>query len=605
MIKENLYKLELDGLRGLAVIAVILNHFNKNLLPNGYLGVDIFFVISGYVVTISLINKRHHKLLPFFTNFISRRIKRLLPLLIFFVSTTAFIVMILNPTPGYFLWSGIYSLIGFSNIEFWRNTVDYFAPSTLLNPFTHTWSLGVEIQFYFIFPFLIYFGGFQKVGLNKKNIVKNLLLVTVFSFIIYSNLYSFNESAAYFLMPSRAWELTIGSFIFFTQDKISSFLEKLKIRFTNLIPILMIGIFLLPNNFPVLSTLTIVILSAILIATINEEDLVYEFLTSRNLRYIGLISYSLYLWHWGILALSRQSIGLYWWTIPFQILLIFLLSHFSYKYIERPFIEKDWSIKKIMLSGIIAISLTISSIIFIGLNRKIIYVGKFPFESFKSIGRLNNFQTGDNLTSYQKNIQGNAIYIFGDSHAYNLFPSLKNISKKFNFNKIFYLNQQRKEWDLYELNQKVSDKDILIYSGRAYWEGEEVVKSNIKKLIALAKSKNIKLILVNDLVPFGENYNIDFFPKFTFFRNGPSISREKAEKQRSKYTKLLKSFIDNKTIYYIDPLPKVCDAEICNAVIDGKLIYADGSPHFNKDGSLILNSLWLEKLPEILIERNL
>ena len=184
MIKENLYKLELDGLRGLAVIAVILNHFNKNFLPNGYLGVDIFFVISGYVVTISLMNKRHYKLLPFFTNFISRRIKRLLPLLIFFVSITAFIVMILNPTPGYFLWSGIYSLVGFSNIEFWRNTVDYFAPSTLLNPFTHTWSLGVEVQFYFVFPFLIYFGGFQKVGLNKKKIVINLLLITVF-FIYY------------------------------------------------------------------------------------------------------------------------------------------------------------------------------------------------------------------------------------------------------------------------------------------------------------------------------------------------------------------------------------------------------------------------------------
>ena len=243
-------------------------------------------------------------------------------------------------------------------------------------------------------------------------------------------------------MPSMGVNNRI--FHFFTQDKISFFL-KLKIRVSNLIPILMIGIFLLPNNFPVLSTLTIVILTSILIATINEEDLVYKFLTSRNLRYIGLISYSLYLWHWGILALSRQSIGLYWWTIPFQILIIFLLSHFSYKYIERPFIQKDWSIKKIILSGIIAISLSISSIIFIGLNRKIIYAGKFPFESFKSIGRLNNFQTGDNLNNFKK-ILRNAIYIFGDSHAYNLFPSLKNISKNIISIKYFTLITKKK-WD--------------------------------------------------------------------------------------------------------------------------------------------------------------
>ena len=126
------------------------------------------------------------------------------------------------------------------------------------------------------------------------------------------------------------------------------------------------------------------------------------------------------------------------------------------------------------------------------------------------------------------------------------------------------------------------------------------MRSNIEDLINLAKTKNTKLILVNDVVPFGENYNIDFFPKFTFFRDGPSISRKNAEKRRSKYTNLLKSYVDSETIYYIDPLPKVCDAEICKAVIDGNLIYADGSPHFNKNGSLILNNLWLEKLPEIL-----
>ncbi len=600
MVKKNLYKKELDGLRGIAVLAVIFNHFNNNFLPSGYLGVDIFFVISGYVITMSLINKRHYKLLPFFTDFISRRIKRLLPILLIFVSTTALMVMILNPTPGYFLWSGIYSLIGISNIEFWKNTVDYFAPSTLLNPFTHTWSLSVEAQFYVVFPFLIYFGGYQKLALNKKNILITLLFITIFSFTIYFNLYNSNKSAAYFLMPSRAWELTTGSIIFFTQEKISNFFRKSIIKVSNLIPILIIGIFLLPNNFPVIATFLIVTLTAILIATINTQDFIYKILTSKDLRYVGIISYSLYLWHWGILALSRQSIGIYWWTIPFQILLILLLSHLSYKYIERPFIEKSWPINKIIFSGLISITLIVSFIVFLGSNRKFIYAGKFPFESFKSIGRLNNFQTGDNLNNFKRNIDGNAIYIFGDSHAYNLFPSLKNISKKYNFNKIFYLNHQQEKWDFDELNQKVTGKDILIYSGRAYWEIEKIVKSNIEDLIGLAKIKNTKLILVDDLVPFGENYNIDFFKDFTFFRNGPSISRTKAEKRRSKYTNLLKSYVDNKTIFYIDPLPKVCDAVSCKAVIEGKLIYADGSPHFNKEGSLILNNLWLEKLPEIL-----
>ena len=126
------------------------------------------------------------------------------------------------------------------------------------------------------------------------------------------------------------------------------------------------------------------------------------------------------------------------------------------------------------------------------------------------------------------------------------------------------------------------------------------MRSNIENLVNLAKKNNTKLILVDDVVPFGKNYDADFFPKFTFYRDGPSISRSKAEAIRSEYTNVLKKYIDNKTTYYIDPLPKVCGNKYCKAVIDGKLIYADGSPHFNKEGSLILQNLWLEELPKIL-----
>ena len=599
-MQRKIYKPEIDGLRGLAIIAVIINHINKSLLPNGYLGVDIFFVISGYLITISLINIKSCEFIPFFIGFFSRRIKRLIPLLIVFVVITSIMIIILNPTPGYYLWAGIYSLLGLSNFEFWKNTVDYFAPTTSLNPFTHTWSLSIEAQFYFIFPFLIYYLGYKDGKIKKiKAILISLLTITIFSFVVFTYLYSTNESAAYFLMPSRAWELTTGSIVFLTHNKISSFFENSKLRFSNLIPILIIGTFLLPNKFPVLSTLIIVILTAIFMSIVREKDFIYKLFSNGILRYIGLISYSLYLWHWGILALSRQSVGIFWWTIPFQIVLIFLLSYFSYKYIERPFIEKNWSIKKIIISTSIALSSTILMLLAIGSNRKFIYAGKFPFESFEPIGNANNYQTDDNLNSYRKNTDGNAIYIFGDSHAYNLFPSLKKISKKYNFNKIFYLNPQKKPWDFEQLTQ-ISDTDLLIYSGRAYWFKLSYVRSNIEALLKIAKTNNTKLILVDDLVPFGKNYHADFFPKFTFFRNGPSISRSEAEKTRMQYTDVLKKYVDNKTTYYIDPLTKVCDHNYCKAVVDGKLIYADGSPHFNKEGALILHSLWLEELPKIL-----
>ena len=108
------------------------------------------------------------------------------------------------------------------------------------------------------------------------------------------------------------------------------------------------------------------------------------------------------------------------------------------------------------------------------------------------------------------------------------------------------------------------------------------------------------MILVDDVTPFGENQDADFFPKFSFFGNGPTISRFRAEIRRSKHTKLLLDYVDNKNIFYIDPLTNLCDLELCPAVINGSLIYSDGSPHINKNGVKILDDFWKVNLPSIL-----
>ena len=153
-IKQN-YRDEIDGLRAFAVIAVIINHFNKDILPGGYLGVDIFFVISGYVITSSL-SGRKSKTLDFYQVF-ERRIKRLIPALIPFTLITGLLVCFFNPFPSVTLKTGITSLFGLSNIYLLKQSTDYFADSTQLNAFTHTWSLDLEEQFYFYFLFnLVY-----------------------------------------------------------------------------------------------------------------------------------------------------------------------------------------------------------------------------------------------------------------------------------------------------------------------------------------------------------------------------------------------------------------------------------------------------------------
>ncbi len=336
--RKSNYRPEIDGLRGFAVIAVIINHFSKDILPSGYLGVDIFFVISGYVITSSLAKREYHSLGHFITNFYTRRVKRLLPTITFFVFSLSICICLFNPDPIISLRTGFASLIGLSNFYLLKQSTNYFSTSTVLNPFTHTWSLGVEEQFYFLYPFLIWFSGFgQKRNNASRNFLITLLFFTSLSLCLFIYLYQTNQPAAYFLMPSRLWEISAGCLAYLIVNKylkIKQGLDGIKPFF---IGIGIISVMTLPNSWAVQSTISIVILTMLLIVCIQEESGVYKLLVQKGIRHIGLISYSLYLWHWGILSISNWTIGIQSWTLPLQLGVIYLCSSLSYYWIEEPF----------------------------------------------------------------------------------------------------------------------------------------------------------------------------------------------------------------------------------------------------------------------------
>ena len=335
------YRPELDGLRALAVLAVIANHINTSILPGGYLGVDIFFVISGYVITLSLQQYPNNSLRGLLFNFYSKRIKRLAPAMIVMVLLVSLAIRFFDPDPKISTISGILALFGLSNIFFYIQAIDYFGNSVKLNPFSHTWSLGVEEQFYLIFPFLF----FWQLNKNKYKKIRIAFLagITVISLMGYIIIYPINQPAAYFLVPFRFWEIGIGCLLAFGLKNGSNTLLNISRKINPSIAFLFIVASLfISDKYTIFGTVFIVFSTASFIASIRPNNIIYKVLTHPIALYIGLISYSLYLWHWGVLSIGSWTIGVHGWLIPLQIFLIFLLSIASYHLIEKPLREFTW-----------------------------------------------------------------------------------------------------------------------------------------------------------------------------------------------------------------------------------------------------------------------
>ena len=379
------YRPEIDGLRAFAVVAVIINHFNKDLLPSGYLGVDIFFVISGYVITSSLAGRESKNFLDFLTGFYERRIKRLVPALVVFVLITSVLISLFNPDPGVALGLGWRSLFGISNINLYQGSTDYFAESTELNPFTHTWSLGVEEQFYLLFPFLIWFSGFgQQATKGAKNLFFWVGALTIASLIGFIYLYKVNQPAAYFLMPPRFWEMAAGCLIFIGFQKRARIEQALEQVPPLLVVAAMVGVMFLPVSAAVPATISVVVLSAILIACLKKGTAAYQFFTREKVVFIGLISYSLYLWHWTVLSISRWTIGIHWWSIPIQVGLMILMAAGSHRWIESPTRKQKFN------KRYIALALGLGSVLVSGLFGRVIN----QFQSRIYLGNGNDSEDG-------------------------------------------------------------------------------------------------------------------------------------------------------------------------------------------------------------------
>jgi peptidoglycan/LPS O-acetylase OafA/YrhL len=328
------YRPEIDGLRAVAVLLVIGYHYSlvDSVFASGFIGVDIFFVISGYLITRIIISGNFHG--TWIREFYFRRVRRIFPVLSLVLLVTSLVALFLFlPFELRQLGKQVSTGALFSsNLLFWSET-GYFDTNAIQKPLLHLWSLGIEEQFYLFYPLLLW--ATHKLRLSSFVVP---LIVFLTSLLYLLSIGSSDPSQVYFSPFTRVWELALGGLFacipFLRFPRVS-----LLVRSTGgLLIVSSIWLVEIQNSYPNLTSLYPIIGTAFVLIPHKKSDLVDRFLRIRILVLIGKLSYSLYLWHWPIISLYTISEGHppTRWGKYVLLALTFFLSIVSYKLVELP-----------------------------------------------------------------------------------------------------------------------------------------------------------------------------------------------------------------------------------------------------------------------------
>ena len=367
------YRADIDGIRALAVLSVLIFHINPQLLPGGFLGVDIFFVISGYLITNIILQENHLGTFSFL-HFYVRRIKRIFPALFVVLIVSSIVAALLLRPEMYvnFMKSARYASAQLSNF-FFSQKIDYFSEGFSGQPLLHTWSLGVEEQFYLFWPLLIFlcFKLFRSATSQNSNnkqhlnrmIAAVLLLLSLVSFFICYLLADVNRNLAFYMFYSRAFEFCIGGFLSLHLVRApkgktaNNFIGTLGF-FLLCYSFLFIKEEFLGRSFLQFAVVIPCIGTAFIIYADKQKSMANRLLATRLPVSIGKISYSLYLYHWPVIIFwklfnNTHTIGIK--AVFIVISISFLLSILSYFLIEQPSRKANFPDKSVLISAIILI----------------------------------------------------------------------------------------------------------------------------------------------------------------------------------------------------------------------------------------------------------
>jgi peptidoglycan/LPS O-acetylase OafA/YrhL len=663
------YRKDIDGLRAISVLMVVFYHLDSTIFRSGYVGVDIFFVISGFLITSHILNETNKQQFSFNT-FYLKRIRRILPAFITVLLATSIVAYFIF-LPGdlrNYAHQALSSAIFVSNIDFWKNlTAGYFHTDSNNIPLLHTWSLGVEEQYYLIWPILIWL--IYKIS-NKRSfyfklsIAASIIFIISFATCLLSPLLAglvpehphFITKGLYFSPISRAFEPMLGSLLAITHQKIElpknrKFLHGLSLL--ALITIAYSGVFLSSNHYPGLSTL-LPCISAVLLILTGKEGYPFgnKLLSNQAFTFIGLISFSLYLWHWPIISFLHYLHEPLTFKIQVAILLSsIILAYLTWRWVEIPFrfkikaglIKSGLSFvafPALLMCGLIAILsfspyLGFNSIsplaykqgqTYFGVLKKsslcikgggtatlpsthLCTIGKSGKSKFDAIlvgdshamadtEMLNILLKNANLKAYVAT-QAGSPFILGDIANWNAYkPMVRNklLARHLKEKKYHYVIFGG-AWHSYTfLHHKKNDSNTKAY---------QVLMEGFKKALRLVTSNAGIPVIILDSPPL---LNIDKYCGFS------KISTKKCYnllnkintadgKSRSLILSLKKKFPQ---IIFIDLKKIICDKEKCYGSISNTPLYKDSGniSHLNASGSKLIGQLYLRTFGNPFLSKN-
>ena len=497
----------IDGLRAIAVLAVIIYHLNSTWLPGGFTGVDIFFTISGFVVSFSIAKQRGMSPTNFVAFFYTRRILRIVPALLACIILVSLAEVLFIPRSwlsGGIDTTGKCAFFGLSNLILMRSSNDYFGPKAEFNPFTHTWSLGIEEQFYLIFPMLFYWW-----IIADKNLRLRYASISIFTVFLAASiacawwLSLTSPATAFYSIFSRFWELAAGVILYQTTahryDNPEIDLSRkwpLGVGIYISLALVILGfIFARPDHFPFPFALFPVLGTTGLLFFLrgNKNNLVRAGLSNQVVVFIGRISYPLYLWHWPVFVLFRWTVGLnsiLCYTAA--IFIAFFLALASYYLVERPF-RYSRTIRSLPKARVIFVGLGVVALSFYITNEQIFlhrtqlslsvtskeetlwYFDKLDIKTFNFFNTncpmeiskkqiLDGYVTSFSRPNCRQKRAFSQLFAVGDSHAEAYLPMLQRLSMETNINVSIYSKVGCPYISLFEPINKRADCQLFFRS---------------------------------------------------------------------------------------------------------------------------------------------